>query len=86
MKILIISLLLISGCTMKAEVSEDDLNKIKICTDTRDGEVFSFNTNSMTNVRAGFGGAESSVDIVTFEGKKMTVYARMEAYIKCVDA
>jgi len=76
--------LLFVGCTARTELSEEDENKTKICTDIRDGEVFSFNTNTVTNMRAGFG-APSTFDMVTTGGKKMTLSSAMAAYLKCVD-
>jgi len=81
---LFIAALVLTGCTVKAHVSEEDANKLMVCTDTRDGEVFSFNTNTVTNMRAGFG-VPSSFDILTTEGKEMTLNNNMEAWLKCVD-
>ncbi len=75
--------LLAAGCTMNGgDVAEEDRNKIMTCTDTRDGEVFQFNTNTITNVRAGIG-APSSFDIVTLDGRKITLNSNMEAWLKC---
>lgn len=73
-----------TGCTVNAEISDEDKNKIITCTDTRDGEVFSFNTDTVTNMRAGFG-SPSTYDMVTTDGKKMTLSSDMAAYLKCVD-
>lgn len=65
-----------------SKIAEKDLNKIMDCIDFRDGEKFSFNTNSMTNIRIGIG-IPTTVDIVTESGKKMTYNTEMDAYIKC---
>ena len=78
--------LLCTGCTAKAEISKEDLNKVKTCTDTRDGEVFSFNTNTVTNVRVGYG-APSTFDMVTTDGDKMTISSDAAVlFLKCKDS
>lgn len=74
---------LITGCTIDGgAVVESDKNKIVTCTDTRDGEVFGFNTNSVNNARQGFG-TPSSIDIVTLDGKAKTISDNMRAWLKC---
>lgn len=80
--ILILLVVMASGCTAKAEISEEDKNKTMSCKDTRDGERFSFRTNDITDIRAGLG-APTSMSIVTLKGKKMTVTSSMEAWLKC---
>ena len=71
------------GCTVDGgSVVKEDLNKIVICKDARDGEIFSFNSNTITNVRRGFG-APGSVDITTDDGKKMTLSDDMSLWLKC---
>lgn len=80
---IILTLLLVSGCTINGgDVVKEDLNKIIICKDTRDGETFSFNTNTVTNSRQGFG-AVSSIDIITDDGKQMTISDDMNSWLKC---
>ena len=75
--------LLCCGCTVDGgSVSEDDLNKVMVCTDTRDGEVFSFNTNTVTNVRQGFG-APHTMEVTTLNGDKRTLNSDMEVWLKC---
>lgn len=74
---------IIAGCTVKGgEVVGEDKNKIMDCTDIRDGDIFSFNTNSITNIRLGIG-SPNTADIVTLSGKNMTISSGMESYIKC---
>lgn len=81
-KILLVSLL-ICGCTVDAEINEETKNSIITCKDTRDGEVFSFYGNTVTNVRSGYLGAASTFDMVTTDGIEMTLSSDMEAYMKC---
>jgi hypothetical protein len=77
------SAVLAAGCTMEGgELAEKDRNKVMTCKDTRDGEVFQFNTNTIRNVRAGIG-APSSFDVTTFDGREMTLTSDTEAWIKC---
>lgn len=75
--------LLAGGCTMKGgDIDEKDRNKLMVCKDFRDGEMFSFNTNTITNVRIGVG-APSAFDVTTTDGKKKTLSSTMEAWLKC---
>jgi hypothetical protein len=75
--------LLCYSCTVKdGEVAEHDKNKIFDCKDTRDGETFSFNSNTVRDVRVGIG-ADSSFTITTLDGKEKKLNSSMEAYIKC---
>jgi hypothetical protein len=66
-------------------ITEDGKNKQMVCTDTRDGEKFSFNSNNITNARIGYG-ADSSFDVVDDAGKKRTLTNSMELYLKCVES
>ena len=72
------------GCTVDGKI-EVERNKKMICKDTRDGETFSFNTNSVTNARLGIG-ADHSFDVTDNNGKKRTLTSNMEAYLKCEEA
>jgi hypothetical protein len=75
--------LLCSSCTVKnAEVAGHDKNKIMDCKDTRDGETFSFNTNTVRDISVGIGG-DSSFTVTTLDGKEKKFNSNMEAYIKC---
>jgi len=77
------SALLAAGCTVDGgELAESDRNKVMTCKDTRDGEVFQFNTNTIRNFRFGIG-APSSFDVTTFDGREMTLNSEMEAWLKC---
>lgn len=83
MAIALISLLCLQGCTVDGgDVAEHDKNKIMECTDTRDGEKFSFNTNDVKNVRQGIG-APSAFDVTTTDGKEKTLSSDMETFLKC---
>lgn len=74
--------LLAAGCSINGDLDEKDRNKDVACTDTRDGEVFQFNTSSMSNIRVGIG-APSSFDVVTTGGRQMTLIGNMAAWLKC---
>ena len=83
-QILIVSIsIIILGCTVDGDITHNNIHQL--CTDTRDGEQFSFYTKTAHNARMGFGGAVSSVDIIDDTGKKRTITEGMEAYWKCVD-
>lgn len=76
-------ILLLTGCTFGgASVTEKDLSKSMICTDTRDGEIFRFNTNSITNIRTGFG-TPTTMDLITDTGEHKTISSNMETWLKC---
>ena len=82
---LLVACLLTVGCTMDGgEVAQKDLSKTITCKDTRDGEMFSFNTDTITNIRRGVG-APTSFDMTTNDGKQITLSSDMEAWLKCVN-
>lgn len=74
--------LLMTGCTVEGQLAEESKNVINVCKDTRDGEIFSYNSNTIKNVRVGVG-APTSMDIVTITGKKKTLTSDMVEFIKC---
>jgi hypothetical protein len=75
--------LLCSSCTVEGvDVAEHDKNKIIDCKDTRDGDAFSFNTNTVKDVRAGIG-APTTFTVTTLDGKEKHLSSDMEAYLKC---
>lgn len=71
------------GCSIEGEMQNK--NMLINCTDTRDGEKWSYNTNTVSNVRVGIG-SPHSMDLVDTEGRKRHVTSDMETYIKCVPA
>ena len=77
-------ILLLASCTMPATMSEDSKNKVIRCTDTRDGEEFIYNTNDVSEIRAGIGGA-SVVTLTDSEGRVRTISSTAEAWLKCVE-
>lgn len=81
-RMLLVSLF-IYGCTSDASIDEETKNSIITCKDTRDGEVFSFYGSTVTNVRGGILGAASTFDMITTDGRKMTLSSDMEVYMKC---
>lgn len=70
-----------SGCGMKGKVSDKSINDIMDCTDTRDGEKFSFKASSAKNIIVGTYGV--TMDIVTLDGKEKHLTSDMEKFIKC---
>ncbi len=80
----IFMIIFLSGCTFDSGVSEESKNKVITCTDTRDGEIFTFKTNDITNVRSGFM-ADSSFDVVDQNGIKRTLTSISHIYIKCIE-
>ena len=76
--------LLAAGCNMKGgDIAEKDRNKLMVCKDTRDGETFSFNTNTITNLRVGLVGAPTTFNVTTTDGKEKTLSSTMETWLKC---
>lgn len=69
---------------MKSSIDEESKNKQVSCVDTRDGETFQFNTNSIYDVRVGYG-ADTSFSLTDDDGKKRTLTSSMEVFMKCED-
>ena len=81
--IALLSVLLCGACTTEGEVSSEDLNKIIICKDTRDGEVFKYNTNTVHDIRVKNFNELDSISFTTVDGKKMTITGKNEVLYKC---
>ena len=73
-----VAILLLSGCTMQGEITDNSKNKQMVCIDTRDGETFTFNTNTITDVKIGIAGAPTSFTIINNEGIQCTINTNME--------
>lgn len=84
MKKVLLSCLLIVGCTVEGKLTDDSKNKWMQTTDTRDGEVFYYNTNTIHDIRIGFG-AESSYKIVTTKDDTLLFHTNMESWMKTVE-
>ena len=81
--LIIIIVTLLSGCTMKAgEQTEDSKKRTTACTDTRDGEVFTFKNNTVKDARQGYG-APTCFTITTLKGADKRLCSDMEVYLKC---
>ena len=86
MKILIIISVLLSGCSMEGgAIAENSKNKIVQCTDTRDGEVFSFLSNNVSNARISLDG-NHGFSVVDTDGNYRELNKSMESYLKCKDS
>lgn len=72
----------LSACTMKAEVSEQDKNKIVTCTDTRDGESFSFHTNTVRDTWVGLN--DTCYTATDFQGRNRKLCGSMIDFMKCI--
>lgn len=82
MTIGLIALLLV-GCTVSGDLTDESRDKHYTCTDTRDGEVFSFSGSTVTQVRAGVLGGSSSFTVIDDSGEERTLRSNMEVYLKC---
>lgn len=71
----------LGGCGFKAEATEESKRQHMYCTDTRDGERFSFKGSTIRNAVIGF--SDSCVEVTTDAGKEMTLCKSHEAFIKC---
>jgi len=81
--VIIFTIIAFVSCEQKAEgIVERQKNKMMKCVDTRDGEVFYFNTNTVHNIYIGYG-APPRYDIVTTNGDTMRLKSDMEIYLKC---
>lgn len=79
-----LALLVLSGCTMEADVDLASSAKMYDCKDTRDGEQFSFRPENVSGVVVGYMGADTCATIVDEAGKTRRFCHTQEAYIKCV--
>ena len=73
-------LVLIAGCTFRA--GEVTGPPISYCKDTRDGELFSFHLENVSNGRINFTGG-GCVDVVDDNGQERQLCTRHEQFIKC---
>jgi len=82
-RILIIGLmcLLCTGCSVEGEASSEykEIN----CTDTRDGETFTIDTDTITTVRVGLLGVDSCFDAIDNNRETRTMCKSHEAFMKC---
>lgn len=72
-------LLLLVGCTISGRV--EDKNQWIICKDTRDGEIFYYNTDSVHDVRVGIG--IYSAKLVTTKNDTIMINQNSNIYLKC---
>jgi len=70
------------SCTMDGSLSDDSENKIVRCKDTRDGEVFTYASDSVKNVRIGIG-APTTIEFVDMSGRERTMSTEDNKYWKC---
>jgi len=82
MRYLLLASIILSGCTLEGSISKEDLNKQMKCVDFRDGEVFTFNSNNITDAKSTLGG-EGSFRVTTDQGDNIRITSSMEAFIKC---
>jgi hypothetical protein len=84
MKVLVIGLLTLTlpACTMDGSVA-DEQPKTMECKDTRDGEVFRFDSSTVRDVRIGILGAESCLTLTDSDGATRTLCEKAAQFIKC---
>ena len=68
------------GCS--AKIADKDRGLVFDCVDFRDGEKFSFNTDSISDIVRTFTSIVS-FKITTLEGNDLIIRHEQEAYIKC---
>jgi hypothetical protein len=74
--------LTLSGCIeFEAKLEERELNKETSCTDTRDGEVFFFNTSNIKNGRYDL--KDICFDVIDNSGKQRHLCKSHEVFLKC---
>ncbi len=78
--ILLGSFIVLAGCTINADVER--IGKLTHCTDTRDGEKFTFSDKSITNVRYGIG-ADSCFTVKDESGVVRNLCKSHEVFLKC---
>ena len=82
--VLFVTILLLFGCTMQGEITNKHENMQMLCTDTKDNTTFTYNTNTITNVRIGVVGAPKvEFNIIDDKGIKRTLNSDMDTYLKC---
>jgi hypothetical protein len=74
----------IIGCQLPASIKKAPNRRIR-CTDTRDGEVFYVNTDTVRNVAVGYLGAEDCVTVTDENGTDRRMCTSDKAFIKCVE-
>lgn len=82
-RLLLITVLL-AGCTVEGRVV-DPSDKLTTCTDTRDGETFSYRTRDVSKVRIGFG-TDSYIEVTDTAGKFRRLFQSEAAHWKCSTA
>lgn len=75
-----IALLCLFGCS--PEIEDEYRGLIIDCTDFRDGEKFSFNTDTIRDIEKNWSGV-TGFRITTLDGKDKFLKSEMELYIKC---
>lgn len=80
-KLFIVACLL--SCTVRGQVAEEHKNMLMRCTDSRNDEVFLFNTDDVKDIRVGTDGPVS-VELTDTEGRERHILKTEEAWIKCV--
>jgi len=86
MRYIILTLLIVvSGCTFKAEPSDLDFDgRLTNCVDTRDGETFSIirDREHIFNTRIGLNGIGYAT-IIDTDGRERSITSAMDSYLKC---
>ena len=72
----------LAGCTVDAEF-DGNSPTVYVCTDLRDGEVYTFKTENIIKMKKGYFGAHDSMTFVDNEGQRRHWNRPMEAFIKC---
>ena len=82
----LLALVGMAGCSVA--ISDDEARttnagRIVDCTDTRDGEAFTYRGDTVSNVSIGLGGSDSCFDAVDEANKRRTLCKSHESWLKC---
>jgi hypothetical protein len=80
----LLTTVLAAGCSMEGHLENGQENRIVDCTDVRDGEKFTFNSDTIKDIRYGIF-ADSCFTVTIESGKERTLCKSHEAWLKCKD-
>ena len=83
--LLLVTLVLLScsACKHDGAVSNEDLNKVLTCKNSIDNQEFSYNTNTVHNVKITGLNKLESMSFVTLKGESMTISGEDEHNYRC---
>ncbi len=79
----LIPLILLTGCLEREAALIEQDNKVMECTDTRDGEVFTYETDNVKDISSSGILGDISITVIDNDGNERVLKKEMEAYLKC---